>query len=152
MYSKSKGGNFIYPMMHRFILFYQASERTWSYQFNRDATVEQRWKATCFADKTFFTFAVLMYLQFSFYCCKYISCYVKESVLAADYELTSLTIARQSTQMKLQPVAKMLRHSHEKQPVLLQIAVSHRSEIKYWPPPSPHSKLFLQLLSMVLYC
>ena len=28
MYSKSKGGNFIYPMMHRFILYYQASERT----------------------------------------------------------------------------------------------------------------------------
>ena len=24
----SKGGNFIYPMMHRFILYYQASERT----------------------------------------------------------------------------------------------------------------------------
>ena len=23
-----KGGNFIYPMMHRFILYYQASERT----------------------------------------------------------------------------------------------------------------------------
>ena len=25
-----KGGNFIYPMMHRFILYYQAFERTWS--------------------------------------------------------------------------------------------------------------------------
>ena len=24
----AKGGNFIYPMMHRFILYYQASERT----------------------------------------------------------------------------------------------------------------------------
>ena len=23
-----KGGNFIYPMIHRFILYYQASERT----------------------------------------------------------------------------------------------------------------------------
>ena len=34
-------GNFIYPMMHRFILYYQASERTWWYQFNRDVTVEQ---------------------------------------------------------------------------------------------------------------
>ena len=53
-----KGGNFIYPMMHRFLLYYQASERTWSYQFNRNATVEQRWKATCDADKTFCTFAV----------------------------------------------------------------------------------------------
>ena len=29
-----KGGDFIYPMMHRFILYYQASERTWSYQFS----------------------------------------------------------------------------------------------------------------------
>ena len=47
-----KRGNFIYPMMHRFILYYQASERTWSYQFNRDATVEQRWKATWSGDKT----------------------------------------------------------------------------------------------------
>ena len=25
---QSKGGNFIYPMMHRFKLYYQASERT----------------------------------------------------------------------------------------------------------------------------
>ena len=25
---KHKGGNFIYPMMHRFVLYYQASERT----------------------------------------------------------------------------------------------------------------------------
>ena len=24
----AKGGNFIYPMMHRFILYYQSSERT----------------------------------------------------------------------------------------------------------------------------
>ena len=29
-----KGENFIYPMMHRFILYYQVSERTWSYQFS----------------------------------------------------------------------------------------------------------------------
>ena len=35
-------GNFIYPMMHLFILYYQASERTWSYQFNRDVTVSVR--------------------------------------------------------------------------------------------------------------
>ena len=69
-----KGGNFIYPMMHRFILYYQASERTWSDQFNRDATVEQRWKVTCVADKTFCTFAVSIYLRFSFYYSKYISC------------------------------------------------------------------------------
>ena len=26
-------------------------ERTWCCQFNRDVTVEQQWKATCFADK-----------------------------------------------------------------------------------------------------
>ena len=70
----AKGGNFIYPMMHRFILYYQASEHTWSYQFNRDVTVEQRWKATCFADKTFCTFAVSIYLRFSFYYSKYNSC------------------------------------------------------------------------------
>ena len=49
----AKGGNFIYPMMHRFMLYYQASKRTWCYQFNGDVTVEQQWKATCFADKTF---------------------------------------------------------------------------------------------------
>ena len=66
----SKGGNFIYPMMHPFILYYQGSEHT----FNRDATVEQRWKATSFADKTFCTFAVSIYLRFSFYYSKYISC------------------------------------------------------------------------------
>ena len=29
-----KEGNFIYPMLHRFILCYQASARTWFYQFN----------------------------------------------------------------------------------------------------------------------
>ena len=45
-----------------------------SHQFDRDATVEQRWKATCFADKTFCTFAVSIYLRFSFYYSKYISC------------------------------------------------------------------------------
>ena len=72
--TESKGGNFMYPMMHPFTLYYQASERTWSYQFNRDATVEQRWKATSFADKTFCTFAVSIYLRFSFYYSKYISC------------------------------------------------------------------------------
>ena len=47
----------------------------------------------------------------------------------------------------LQPVTKMLRHSHgEKRPFLLQIALGHRS-VKYntdLPPPS-HSKLFLQV-------
>ena len=33
----SKGWNFIYPLMDRFIQYYQAFERTWSYQFkNRD--------------------------------------------------------------------------------------------------------------------
>ena len=45
-----------------------------SHEFNRDATVEQRWKATCFAAKTFCTFAVSIYLRFSFYYSKYISC------------------------------------------------------------------------------
>ena len=54
----SKGWNFIYPLMHRFIQYYQAFERTWSYQFNRDVTVEQQWKATCSADETSCTFAV----------------------------------------------------------------------------------------------
>ena len=68
-----KGGNFIYPMMHRFILYYQASERTWCYQSNKDVTVEQQWKATCSANKTFCTFAVSIYLRFSFYYSKYIS-------------------------------------------------------------------------------
>ena len=62
----TKGGNFIYPMMHRFILYYQASERTWCYQFNKNVTVEQQWKATCSADKTFCTFAVSINLRFSF--------------------------------------------------------------------------------------
>ena len=71
---KPKGGNFIYPMMHRFILYYQAAERMWCYQFNRDVTIEQQCKATCFADKTFCTFAVSIYLWFSFYYSKYISC------------------------------------------------------------------------------
>ena len=28
LHDRFKGGNFIYPMMHRFILYYQASERT----------------------------------------------------------------------------------------------------------------------------
>ena len=60
-----KAGNFIYPMMHRLILYHHASERTWSYQFNRDATVEQHWKATCFADATLcidlFTIFVLLF-------------------------------------------------------------------------------------------
>ena len=77
--------------MHRFILYYQASERMWSYQFTRDVTVERQLKATCFPDKTFCTFAVSTFLRFSCYYSKYISCQVKESVLATDYELTSLT-------------------------------------------------------------
>ena len=41
----------------------------------------------------------------------------------------------------------------ENRPFLLQIAPGHRS-VRYntdLPPPS-HSKLFLQVLSMVLYC
>ena len=51
----------------------------------------------------------------------------------------------------LQPVANMLRHSHEKTTFL----ASNRSwsqvcEVQYWPPS--HSKLFVQVLSMVLYC
>ena len=81
-----KAGNFIYPMMHRLILYHHASERTWSYQFNRDATVEQHWKATCFADETFCTFAMLIFLRFSFYSSKCIFCLVKRSVLPVDID------------------------------------------------------------------
>ena len=72
-----------------------------SHQFNRDATVEQRWKATCFADKTFCTFAVMIFvLLFQIYLLL-----SQRECLAADYQLTtvtSLTIARQSTQMFLE--------------------------------------------------
>ena len=63
----SKGRIFTSPMMHRFILYYQASERTWSYQLKRDATVEQHWKVTCFAGETFCVFAALIFLRFSFW-------------------------------------------------------------------------------------
>ena len=63
------------------------------------STLISYWKVTCVADKTFCTFAVSIYLRFSFYYSKH---KVKESVLAADYYLTSLTIARQSTQMFLE--------------------------------------------------
>ena len=52
-----------------------------------------------------------------------------------------------------QPVAKMMRHSHGKTTFLASSCSCHRS-VKYntdLPPPS-HSKLFLQVLSMVLYC
>ena len=63
-----------HPMMHHFMLYYQASERTWSYQFNRDATVEQHWKAMCFADASLCTFAVSTFLRFPFYYSKYIFC------------------------------------------------------------------------------
>ena len=52
-------------MRHRFILYYQASERTRSYQFNRAVTAEQQWKATCFADKTFCTFVSMPLLHFN---------------------------------------------------------------------------------------
>ena len=45
----------------------------------------------------------------------------------------------------LQPVAKMLRHSNEK-------SASHTSvQYKVRLPPTLHSKLFLQVLSIVLY-
>ena len=36
-------------------------------QFKREATVEQHWKATCFAGETFCAFAVLIFLRFSFW-------------------------------------------------------------------------------------
>ena len=58
---------------------------------------------------------------------------------------------------KMAPVAKMLRHSHEKTTFLASNRSwgphGHRS-VRYntdLPPPS-HSKLFLQVLGMVLYC
>ena len=38
----------------------------------QDATVDQQWKVTCFADETFCTFAVWIFLRFSFYYSKYI--------------------------------------------------------------------------------
>ena len=92
------GGNFIYPMIHHFILYYQqASERTW-YQFERDATVDQRWKATfrrrdllylCCVDLfTIFVFLFQIYLLLS-----------QRECFARRYWLTCRPITRQSTQM-----------------------------------------------------
>ena len=56
--------------------------------------------------------------------------------------------------MELQPVAKMLlRQSDEKTIFLPQIAAGHRFVIYNTDLPPPfHSNLFLQVLSMVLYC
>ena len=52
-----------------------------------------------------------------------------------------------------QPVAKILRQSEEKRPFLLQIAAGHRSVRHNTDLPPPfHSKMFLQVLSMVFYC
>ena len=52
-----------------------------------------------------------------------------------------------------QPVAKILRHSEGKLPFLLQIAAVHRSVRHNTDLPPPfHSKMFLQVLSMVFYC
>ena len=49
----------------------------------------------------------------------------------------------------LQPVAKILRHSEEKRPFLLQIAAGHRSVRHNTDLPPPfHSKMFLLVLSM----
>ena len=46
--------------------------------------------------------------------------------------------------LKLQPVAKMLRHSDEKRPFLVQIAASHRSVRHNDDLPTPsHSRFFL---------
>ena len=96
-----KGGNFIYPMMHRFILYYQDSERLWSHQFNRDVRVEKQWKASCFADKTFCTFAVSIYLRF-FFTIPNTSLVKSKRVFGRRLWVTSLTKARQSTQMFLE--------------------------------------------------
>ena len=55
---------------------------------------------------------------------------------------------------KLQPAAKYRDSLTKKRPFLLQIVASHRS-VRYRNtdlPPPLHSKLFLQVLSMVLYC
>ena len=48
-----------------------------------------------------------------------------------------------------EPVTKILRHSEEKRPFLLQIAAGHRSVRHNTDLPPPfHSKMFLQVLSM----
>ena len=64
----SKGGNFTSPMMHRFILYYQASERTWSYQFKRDRKrqLNNIGKRRVSPVKPC-AFAVLIFLRFSFW-------------------------------------------------------------------------------------
>ena len=53
----------------------------------------------------------------------------------------------------LQPVAKYRDSLTKKRPFLLQIGASHRS-VRYRTNTTPllHSTLFLQVLSMVLYC
>ena len=69
------------------------------------------------------------------------------------WELRPLFTFSKSFTVELQPVAKMLRHSHKKRPFLLQIPPGHRSVRYNTDLPSPsHSKLFLQVLSLVLYC
>ena len=91
----SKGWNFIYPLMHRFIQYYQAFERTWSYQFNRDVTVEQQWKATCSADETSCTFAFTIFvLLFQIYLLL-----SQRGCFGRRYWLTCRPIAKQFKQM-----------------------------------------------------
>ena len=95
----SKGGNFIYPMMHRFILYYQASEGTWSLvQQERD--VNNGGKRLVLPIKLSVPLLCRSILVLLFQI--YLLLSQRECVLAADYELTSLTIARQSTQMFLE--------------------------------------------------
>ena len=68
-----------------------------SVQQERDSRTAVEIKATCFADKTFCTFAVSIYLRFSFYHSKYISCFcfvfasVRPVLTCVDKALHGLT-------------------------------------------------------------
>ena len=95
----SKGWNFIYPLMHRFIQYYQAFERTWSYQFNRDVTVEQQWKATCSADETSCTFAVSILFTIFVLLFQIYLLLSQRGCFGRRYWLTCRPIAKQFTQM-----------------------------------------------------
>ena len=68
---------------------------TWSYQFNRDVTVEQQWKATCSADETSCTFAFTIFvLLFQIYLSL-----SQRGCFGRRYWLTCRPIAKQFTQM-----------------------------------------------------
>ena len=95
----SKGWNFIYPLMHRFIQYYQAFERTWSYQFNRDVTAEQQWKVTCSADETSCTFAVSILFTIFVLLFQIYLLLSQRGCFGRRYWLTCRPIAKQFTQM-----------------------------------------------------